>query len=231
MRNDIPLKCCWANLRLGRGRQSDNPSGIALPHFIGICLVVFVLGGCVNLSKSYPEKHSYILEAVHSGEMRASIPGTVLKVRKFRVSPTSEGKELVYRTSDARYEGDFYNEWFVPPNAMLTQQIMNWLTSAGLFQYVMDSSGPLPATHMLEGTLTALHGDYRATPARAVLAVQFLFLHEASAQGEVLWHREYRKEVDIMEQKPEALVSGWNEALRLILSALDEDLTRTLRRQ
>ncbi|HMU32220.1 MAG TPA: hypothetical protein PKD43_19140, partial [Nitrospira sp.] len=192
MRNDIPLKCCWANLRLGRGRQSDNPSGIALPHFIGICLVVFVLGGCVNLSKSYPEKHSYILEAVHSGEMRASIPGTVLKVRKFRVSPTSEGKELVYRTSDARYEGDFYNEWFVPPNAMLTQQIMNWLTSAGLFQYVMDSSGPLPATHMLEGTLTALHGDYRATPARAVLAVQFLFLHEASAQGEVLWHREYR---------------------------------------
>jgi len=192
---------------------------------------VFVLGGCVNLSKSYPEKHSYILEAVHSGEMRASIPGTVLKVRKFRVSPTSEGKELVYRTSDARYEGDFYNEWFVPPNAMLTQQIMNWLTSAGLFQYVMDSSGPLPATHMLEGTLTALHGDYRATPARAVLAVQFLFLHEASAQGEVLWHREYRKEVDIMEQKPEALVSGWNEALRLILSALDEDLTRTLRRQ
>jgi len=114
---------------------------------------------------------------------------------------------------------------------MLTQQIMNWLTSAGLFQYVMDSSGPLPATHMLEGTLTALHGDYRATPARAVLAVQFLFLHEASAQGEVLWHREYRKEVDIMEQKPEALVSGWNEALRLILSALDEDLTRTLRRQ
>ncbi|HMV57090.1 MAG: ABC-type transport auxiliary lipoprotein family protein [Nitrospira sp.] len=192
---------------------------------------MFVLGGCVNLSKSYPEKHSYILEAVHSGEMRASIPGTVLKVRKFRVSPTSEGKELVYRTSDARYEGDFYNEWFVPPNAMLTQQIMNWLTSAGLFQYVMDSSGPLPATHMLEGTLTALHGDYRATPARAVLAVQFLFLHEASAQGEVLWHREYRKEVDIMEQKPEALVSGWNEALRLILSALDEDLTRTLRRQ
>lgn len=192
---------------------------------------MFVLGGCVNLSKSYPEKHSYILEAVHSGEMRASIPGTVLKVRKFRVSPTSEGKELVYRTSDARYEGDFYNEWFVPPNAMLTQQIMNWLTSAGLFQYVMDSSGPLPATHMLEGTLTALHGDYRATPARAVLAVQFLFLHEASAQGEVLWHREYRNEVDIMEQTPEALVSGWNEALRLILSALDEDLTRTLRRQ
>ncbi|MDF0676992.1 MAG: ABC-type transport auxiliary lipoprotein family protein [Nitrospira sp.] len=202
-----------------------------MPDFIGVCLVVLVLGGCVNLDRSYPEKHSYILEAVHPGETRASIPETVLKVRKFRVSPAFEGKELVYRTSDARYEGDFYNEWFVPPNAMITQQVMNWLTRAGLFQYVMGSSGPLPATHMLEGTLTALYGDYRATPAKAVLVVQFFLLHEASGQAEVLWHQEYRKEVNVMEQKPEALVSGWNEALRLILSALDEDLTRTIRRQ
>lgn len=192
---------------------------------------MLVLGGCVNLGRSYPEKHSYILEAVRPGETQASIPGTVLKIRKFRVSPAFEGKELVYRTNDARYEGDYYNEWFVPPNAMITQQIVNWLTRAGLFQYVMDSSGPLPATHRLEGTLTALYGDYRATPAKAVLAVQFFLLHEASAQAEVLWHQEYWKEVNVMEQQPEALVSGWNEALRLILSALDEDLTRTLRRQ
>ena len=189
---------------------------------------MLVLGGCVNLGRSHPEKHSYILEAVHSGETRASIPETVLKVRKFRASPAFEGKELVYRASDARYEGDFYNEWFVPPNAMLTQQTLNWLTKAGLFQYVMDSSGPLPATHRLEGTLTALYGDYRATPTKAILAVQFFFLHEASAEGEVLWHQEYRKEVDVMEQTPEALVKGWNSALRLILSEFEEDLTRTL---
>ena len=96
---------------------------------------------------------------------------------------------------------------------------------------ITGTNGKTSVSHLVEGILTALYGDYRATPAKAVLAVQFFFLHEASAQGEVLWHREYRNEVDIMEQTPEALVSGWNEALRLILSALDEDLTRTLRRQ
>lgn len=134
----------------------------------------------------------------------------------------------MYRTSDAEYEGDFYNEWFVPPNAMLTRQVLNWLTTAGLFQYVMNSSGALLATHILEGTVTALYGDYRATPAKAVLGLQFFLLHEPSSHVEILWHQEYRKEVDVMDQTPEALVSGWNSALRLILGALDEDLNRAL---
>lgn len=231
MRNDTPLRCSWADLRRERSRRSDNQSGTAIPGFIGICLVALLLGGCVNLGRSYPEKHYYVLEAVPPGETHAPIPGTVLQVRRFRVSPAFEGKELVYRTNDVRYEGDYYNEWFVLPNAMITQQVMIWLKEAGPFQYVRDSSGPLPATHMLEGTLTALYGDYRASPAKAVLAVQFFLLQETSPQVEVLWHQEYRKEVEVREQKPEALLSGWNEALRLILSALDEDLARTVRRR
>ncbi len=93
---------------------------VAPPRFSSVFLTLLVLGGCVNLGRSYPEKHYYALEAAHQGEMRASIPGTVLKVRKFRAVPAFEGRELVYRTSDARYEGGFYNEWFVLPNAMLT---------------------------------------------------------------------------------------------------------------
>ena len=196
---------------------------------MSICLAVLAFGGCVSLSKSYPERHNYALEVVRQGPTFPSVPGAILQIRKFRASPAFEGKELVYRTSDARYEGDFYNEWFVPPNAMLTQQVMNWLTTAGLFQYVMDSLAPLPATYILEGTVTALYGDYRATPAKAVLGLQFFLVHEPSSlHAEIIWQQEYRKEVDVMEQTPEALVSGWNGALRLILSGLDEDLNRAL---
>lgn len=196
---------------------------------MSIGLAVLVFGGCVSLSKSYPEKRYFALEAVRQGQTFASVRGTILQIRKLRASPAFEGKELVYRTTDARYEGDFYNEWFVPPNAMLTQQVMNWLTTAGLFQYVMDSSGPLPATYILEGTVTALYGDYRATPAKAVLGLQFFLLHEPSSlHAEIMWHREYRKEVDVTERSPEALVNGWNAALQLILTDLDVDLERTL---
>lgn len=193
-------------------------------------LAVLVLDGCVGLSKSYPEKHAYALEVVRQGEAFASTPGTVLKIRKFRTAPAVGEKELVYRTSEARYEADFYNEWFVTPNAMLTQQVLNWLTMAGLFEYVMDSSGPLPATHILEGTVTALYGDYRTTPAKAVLGLQLFLVHETTSHSDIVLQREYRKEVELTEKTPEALVNGWNAALRLILRALDEDVSQTIQR-
>lgn len=199
-----------------------------MPRITSIVLAVLVLDGCVSLSKSYPEKHYYALDAVRQGGTVVSLPGTVLRIRKFRAAAAFEGKELVYRTSDGRYEEDFYNEWFVRPNAMLTQQVRNWLTATGLFQYVMDSSGPLPATHTLEGTVTALYGDYRATPAKAVLGLQFFLLLETSS--EPILQREYRKEIELSEKSPDGLVNGWNSALQLILSALDEDLKQTLQR-
>lgn len=201
-----------------------------MPSFLCLGLAVLLLDGCVGFSKSYPEKHSYALEVMRQGEAFASTPGTVLKIRKFRASPAVGEKELVYRTSDARYEADFYNEWFVMPNAMITQQVLNWLTTAGLFEYVMDSSGPLPATHILEGTVTALYGDYRTTPTKAVLGLQVFLIHERVSQSDIVLQREYRREIELTEKTPEALVNGWNAALRRILSALDEDVNQTIQR-
>jgi uncharacterized lipoprotein YmbA len=192
----------------------------------GVALLTFA--GCVSLSTNYPEKHYYALEAPRDDGPFSPVSHTLLKVRKFRISPSFEGKEFVYRISDARYEADFYNEWFVSPNAMLTQQVLNWLTEADVFQYVMDSAGPLSATHSLEGNVTALYGDYRSAPSKAVLSLQVFLVHESSSPADILLHQEYRQEIELTEKSPEALVKGWNEALRLIVHALGEDLSRTL---
>jgi uncharacterized lipoprotein YmbA len=197
--------------------------------YIGIWLVGLVLAGCVSFGQSQPEKHYYALEAVREGKRLVALPGTTLNIRRFRASPPFEGRELVYRESDARYERDFYNEWVVPPDVMLTQQTLNWLTAAGLFQYLTDSSGPLPATHILEGTVTALYGDYRATPLKVVLGLQFVLMHDTAASTDMIWHDQYRKEVEVGEQSPEALVSGWNDALRIILTAVEADMNQALR--
>jgi len=191
-------------------------------------MLMGLFAGCVSLGQSQPEKQYFALEVVREGDARAALPRTMLDVRRFRTSAPL-GRELVYRESDARYESDFYNQWFVVPDVMLTQQTTNWLTAAGLFQYVMDSSGSLPPTHILEGTVTALYGDYRANPAKAVLGLQFVLVHDTAASTDMIWHNQYRKEVEVSKQSPEALASGWNEALRIILTDLETDLNKALR--
>ena len=195
--------------------------------FVGRQLFVLLLAGCVGLVQSQPEKRYYALEVVREGQTKVLLPGAVLDIRRFRATPPL-GRELVYRESDARYESDFYNQWFVMPDVMLAQQTTSWLMAAGLFQMVMDSSGSLPPTHILEGTVTALYGDYRANPAKAVLGLQFILVHDTAASRDMIWHNQYRKEVEVREQSPEALVSGWSEALRSILTALEADMGQAL---
>ena len=205
--------------------------GISWLRSGGICLALLVLGACVSLTKSYPEKHYYALDVARPGDAPAPASLTILKIRRFRASPSFEGKEFVYRTGEAQYEADFYNEWFVSPNAMLTQQVQSWLTRSGPFNYVVDSSDSLAPTHLLEGTVTALYGDYRADPSRAVLGLEFFLVHEGSSPADIVWHQEYRKELDLTERSPDALVNGWTAALRIILTALEDDLNRTVPRR
>ncbi len=201
---------------------------MVMRHAIRFWLIALLLNGCVSFGKSYPDKQHYALDTVREGEKLSSVPRTVLKIRKFRTRPGIEGKGFVYRRDATRYETDYYNEWFVLPNAMLTQQALNWLAAAGLFQYVLDSSGPLPATHILEGIVTALYGDHRTAPIKAVLGLQLFLVDETANSTRIIWHNEYRKEVEVVGQSPEALVSGWNAALRGILAAVEADLIQAL---
>jgi uncharacterized lipoprotein YmbA len=201
---------------------------IVARHFAGLWFIALLLSGCVTVSQKYPEKHHYALDAARQGKQLPSAPGSVLKIRKFRTSPGFEGKEFVYRVGPAHYEQDFYNEWFIWPNAMLTQQTLNWLAGAGLFEYVVDYSVPLPTTHILDGAVTVLYGDYHEAPIKAILGLQFVLVHETAGSTEIIWRHEYRENVEVMEPSPEALVSGWNEALRLILTAVEDDLKQAV---
>ena len=90
-----------------------------------------------------------------------------------------EGKELVYRMGDTRYESDFYNAWFLSPSAMLTQQMQDWLRHARLFERVVATSSYMDATHILEGTVTALYGDYRQEGGhKAVVGIQIVLIED-----------------------------------------------------
>jgi cholesterol transport system auxiliary component len=200
-------------------------------RLLGMGGVLLVCGGCLSLSASYPEKHWYVLDVVRSEAPHTLPAQNGLTVTKLRISPAFQGKSFVYRIDDVRYEADFYHEWFTAPNAMLTQQVLNWLTAAGLFHYVVEDSGLLKATYRLDGNVTALYGDFRETSPQAVLGIQFFLVRENTTSQDIMWHGTYREKVNVRGNSPAELVRGWNEALRRILTALDGDLMKNARNQ
>lgn len=196
-----------------------------LRGFVACVLPVagLLAAGCLGLSKAYPEKRHFALEAPPHGETKGAPSKGVLRVNPLRVEPLYEGNELVHRTGDVEYESDFYNEWFVPPGSMLTSAFEGWLRRAAVFEHVVPAGAGVDATLALGGMVTALHGDYRGEAAKAVLGVEVYVVSEDAAPR-ILFHHAYRREVDIPKESAEALAGGLNEALRLVLADLEADL-------
>ena len=193
--------------------------------FIGLLVLSFFLTGCFNFNKNYPEKHFFVLSAKRGEKFPASKSDAILRVSRFRVSPGFEGKSFVYRKGDSNYTSDFYNEFFISPAPMITEEVRKWLTGSGLFQLVMSSSSPVEPTMELEGVISALYGDYRNTEVpKAVLEIQFLLVGDVSSQPVIVFQKTYHEEAHIKGNSPDSLVAGWNLALEHILTQLETDL-------
>ena len=199
--------------------------GILLTLFIGIFIMFPFMIGCLNLERSYPEKRYFILDVSRNEDISSPDTGTVLTVRRFRISPQYEGKGFVYQLKDLSYESDFYNEFFIPPASLFTDEIRQWFAGSGIFQYVVDPSSHLDPTYILEGAVNALYGDYSDNTApKAVLEMQFFLIREESASSKIIFQKQYHKEEPLKVNAPEALVMSWNEVLNQILTEIENDL-------
>ena len=197
--------------------------------FFTLPAVIFVLfpflTGCLNLERSYPEKKYFVLDASRDGEVESFQTGATLAVRRFQISPQFEGKSLIYRLSDSSYESDFYNEFFVPPVSLLTEEVHQWIRGSGLFQHTVDPSSYLEPSYILEGSITALYGDYReSTTPKAVLEIHFFLLHQVSESYKIIFQKQYRSEELLNGNTPDDLVKGWNNALKNMLTAFENDV-------
>lgn len=192
-------------------------------------LALLAAVGCVDLKASYPERRFYTLGVERPGSASAPAPSPtpagVLRVRRFSASKVCEGSELVTRTGDAVYDSDFYNAFFVPPAAQLTEQTHRWLGASGLFSAVVGTGSSVPETHVLEGNLIALHADRRGSAA-AVIEVQFMLVRVAADPPAILFQKSYRESAPPDGDGAEPLVRGWSAGLAKILSLLEADLAK-----
>ena len=188
-------------------------------------ILLALASGCVGIEKSYPDKRYFVLE-VNRNVNPSNSPGNgVLQIANIRVSPRYEDKGFVYRTSGSSYESDFYNQFLVSPAALLGEELRKGLAQSQIFRHVINASSQLEPTHVLEGVVDALYGDFRDPGApKAVLEMEFFLRKESPSKAEIVTAKRYAKSVAVTGRSPEALVKGWNEALDAILGSLLADL-------
>ena len=194
---------------------------------LALTLLALAAGCASSLSRPAVERHLYNITAQRADMAPPPQDKTVLKVRPMQISPAYQGKELVYRLGEVEFESDYYNVFFVQPASNLSQQVEQWLGKAGIFSHVVDSTSQVSDTHLLEGLVNAMYGDFRdrADP-KAVLEVQFFLLKNKNENYSVTFSRTYKKAVPFSSGFKDAgvLVAAYNRALAEVLAELEQDL-------
>ena len=190
-------------------------------------LLVFC-SGCVSFERGYPDQHYFVIEVKRNVNPPTTSGNGVVEVAEVLISPRYTEKSFVYRTSEARYESDFYNQFFRPPGAMLTEVAGRWLNDAGLFQEVFGSVTQADANYFIEGNVIRLYGDFRSSP-KAVMEIQFLLLKYTTDSSyddntKIVLGKNYSSEIPIASTAAGDLMQGWNTALGEILNAFLADL-------
>jgi len=192
-------------------------------NHLSLLFTLPLVAGCVGLSKDYVEKQQYVLEVVRKAE---PVPGravdAIVSVRSFTAGPGLDGRGLVYRTDDARFEQDFYHEFFVVPTELVTGELRRWMRDMAAFRAVVDPGSLVEADYVIDGCVTKLFGDYRGEPA-ACLELQLFLTRYGPGGPELVFSTTLSERVVAESKEPEQLVAAFNRALERALAALEGD--------
>jgi len=196
--------------------------------FLGLALVLsgIVAGGC---NQGTAVQEYYILEAARTAAPMAAPNDAMLEVRRLSVDSAFASKSLIYRKGQSQYEPDFYREFLISPAPMITEQTRRWLADAGLFKQVLPAGSQIVPAYTLEGTITALYGDFRDESApQAILEIRYFLVEHNTADGAVVFSQSYRAANPVLVRTVPALTDALSKDLVEILTHLEADLQTTL---
>jgi len=203
-----------------------KPQLIKSSLYINLIVLAVVFSGCGVDPSS---RHYYILDAARRAAPAETDSEIVLEVQRFTTDSAFASKQLVYRKTEFEYESDFYDEFLIPPAAMLTEKTRNWLAQSGLFARVLDPGSYTKPTHTLQANITGLYVDVRdkKTPT-AVMQIRLFLTPQQPAEKLVIFAQTYNASVDVEAKTAEAFVQGFNRCLEQILTDLEKDLREQL---
>ncbi|MFZ9011441.1 MAG: hypothetical protein ACO20W_06055, partial [Anaerohalosphaeraceae bacterium] len=140
-----------------------------------------------------------------------------------------QGKGLVYRTDDDQYESDFYNEYFVSPSAMMTDQTRDWLSESGVFAEVLLPVSSFEPTLILEGHIKQIVADVRDKGNKqAVLELSFFLLEKHNHNPTIRFQNTYSATQSLDCKTASDCIAAMNQCLSEILGDLEKDLASNL---
>lgn len=180
-----------------------------------LLLAAALLAGC-SLSRPAVERQSYLLMPQRPVAASATRTVETVKIGRIQVAAPFDGRPLVYRRDDQRFENDFYNEFGSEPAEMVGDALAEWLRQSGRFAAVTGPRSVGEAGLRLDVDVTALYVDFRRDPT-AVLALRW----RASRAGGTVVEGAAEQTVPLAARTPAAAAQALQEALAKALTAME----------
>jgi hypothetical protein len=140
------------------------------------------------------------------------------------VATPFDGRSLVYRLGDLRYEKDFYNVYSAIPAEMFANAQRQWFNQANIFSATVGQSNSFFPFYTLQASVDEFYGDYRVKPEAVVSVEFFLAVTNAGTSNPIIGANRYSKRIALKDNTPEALVLGQQQALAEIFKEYEAQL-------
>jgi uncharacterized lipoprotein YmbA len=133
-----------------------------------IAALVLSLFACSLPTRAPVTPTSYMVNPERSGPPLKNRTSYWLKIGPVSVAAPYDGRSLVYRLGDQRFEKDFYHVYTALPAEMVSNAERQWINQSGIFSAAVGQSNTLFPYYTLQATVNEFYGDYRIRPEAVV---------------------------------------------------------------
>jgi hypothetical protein len=193
-----------------------------------ILLAAMVLGlfACSLPTRAPVTPTSYMVNPERSGGPLKNRTSYWLKIGSVSVAAPYDGRSLVYRLGDQRFEKDFYNVYTTLPAEMISNAERQWINQSGIFSAAVGQSNTFFPYYNLQVTVNEFYGDYRIRPEAVVSIEFFLTVENGGKVNPIIGSNRYIKRIALKDNTPNALVVGQQQALAEIFKEYEVQLDK-----
>ena len=192
--------------------------------FILLVIAIFTLASCSLPSRAPVTPNAWLVAPERTGTPYKPRTDYWLKVGAVSVAPPFDGKSLVYRLGDQRYEKDFYNIYSAIPAEMIANAERQWLNQANIFAATLGQGNSFFPFYTLQATVEEFYGDYRVKPEAVVTIEFFLAAANAGITNPLIGSNRYSRRIALKDNTPQALIVGQQQALAEIFKEYEAQL-------